>query len=167
MTWVDWTIVAVMVCSVFAGLVQGFFRTACSLIGLLFGLSLAMHHYARIAAVLLPFVRVEAVANAIGFFFIAILVGVLANIIGNLLGSAFDRLGLGCVDKLGGALLGIMQGIAIVILGVVIALAFFPNTQWLTDSRLPRQFFAACRTAVGMGPDDLADRVRRGLQLHE
>ena len=167
MTWADWTIVIVLFCSAMGGLMQGFFRTACSVIGLLFGLSLAAWNYGRVAAMLLPMVRIEAVADTIGFLLIAILVGIIANLIGTILGKAFDWLGLGCLDKIGGALLGFLQGAVAVTLGILVAVAFFPQAQWLTQSRLPRQFFAACQMSVHVSPEELADKIRGGLRTLE
>jgi len=167
MTWVDWTIVIVLACSALGGLAQGFFRTACSLLGLIVGLSLAEWNYGHLASMLVPLVRFEAVADAIAFFLIAILVMALANIIGSILGKTFDMLGLGCLDSLGGAVLGFMQGLVLVTLGVLVAVAFFPNAQWLANSRLPRQFFSACHMSTHMSPAELADKVRSGLRILE
>jgi membrane protein required for colicin V production len=167
MTWVDWAIVIVLACSALGGMMQGFFRTACSLIGLIAGLSLAAWNYGHFASLLLPLVRIEAVADAIAFFTIAILVMAVANVIGNLLGKAFDMLGLGCLDSVGGAVLGFMQGLVLVTLGVLVAVAFFPNAQWLAQSSLPRQFFSALHMSTHMSPAELADRVRSGLRVLE
>jgi len=167
MTWVDWAIVIVLAASVLGGLIQGFFRTACSLIGLLFGLALAAWNYGKIAAVVLPLVRYEAVADAIGFFLIAILVMAVANLVGNMLGKALDWMGLGCLDMLGGGVLGFFQGIVLVTICVTVALAFFPKAQWLLDSRLPREFFGATHMSMRMSPAELAERVRQGFRTLE
>jgi membrane protein required for colicin V production len=167
MTWIDWAIVIVLIGFVLAGLAQGFFRTACSLVGLLLGLSLASWHYGRIASFLMPMVRIEAVADAIGFFFIAILVLAVANLIGNVLGNALDWLGLGCLDMMGGAVLGFFQGLVFVSLCVLVGVAFFPNSPWLTESRLPRQFFGALHMSMRVTPGELADRVREGFHKME
>ncbi|HTW60417.1 MAG TPA: CvpA family protein [Terracidiphilus sp.] len=167
MTWVDWAIVFGVLMSVLAGLFQGFFRTACSLVGLLFGLSLAAWNYGHVAAVLMPMVRIEAVADTIAFFLIAILVLALANLVGNLLGKALDWMGLGCLDMLGGAVLGFFQGVLLVTLCILVTVAFFPQAQWLTESRLPRQFFGACHISTHVTPAELAERVRQGLRTLE
>jgi membrane protein required for colicin V production len=166
-TWVDWAIIAVMLGSVLAGLFQGFFRTAFSLMGLLFGLSLAGWNYPRVAAVLMPMVRIEAVADTIAFFLIAILIVALANVIGNFLGKALDWMGLGCLDMLAGAVLGFFQGILLVTLCILVTVAFFPKAEWLTESRLPRQFFGVCHISTHVTPSELADRVRQGLRTME
>jgi membrane protein required for colicin V production len=167
MTWIDWAIVIVLIGFVLGGLAQGFFRTACSLVGLLLGLSLASWHYERIAAFLMPMVRIEAVADAIGFFFIAILVLAVANLIGNLLGNALDWLGLGCLDMIGGAVLGFFQGLVFISICVLVGVAFFPNSSLLKESRLPRQFFGTLNLTLHATPGELADRVREGLHKME
>lgn len=167
MTWADWSILIVVACSVLAGLIQGFFRTACSLIGLVLGLSLAAWNYGHVAALLLPLVRIEAIADVVGFFLIALLVLALANVVGNLLGKMLDWLGLGCLDTIGGGILGLFQGVVFVTLCLMVAIAFFPKTAWLTDSRLPRQFFGALEMCTHMTPDELTGRVRDGIRTME
>lgn len=167
MTWVDWAIVIVIAGSVAGGLTQGFFRTACSLLGLIFGLSLAAWNYGHVAAIFLPLVQVPAIADAIGFFLIALVVMAVANLIGSLLGRAFDWLGLGCLDMIGGGVLGFFQGVVLVTLGILVAVAFFPQAPWLQNSRLARQFFGACHLSMQMSPEELAQRVRYGLRLLE
>lgn len=167
MSWIDWAIVMVIAASVVGGIVQGFFRTACSLIGLILGLSLAAWNYGRVARLFLPLVRVEAIADAIGFFLIALVVMAIANLIGTLLGRALEWLGLGCLDMIGGGVLGLFQGVVLVTLGILVAVAFFPQAQWLQNSRLARQFFGACHVTMRMSPEELAERVRHGLRLLE
>jgi membrane protein required for colicin V production len=167
MTWVDWGIIVVLACSVAAGLAQGFFRTACSLIGLIAGLSLAAWNYARVAAVILPLVRIPAIADTIGFFVIALVIMAIANVIGTLLGRAFDWLGLGCLNMLGGAIIGFFQGAVLVTLAILVIAAFFPQADLLRNSRLAGQFAGACHVAIQLTPGELADKVRHGLRLLE
>ncbi len=167
MTWVDWAIVIVLAASTAGGLMQGFFRTACSLIGLILGLSLAAWNYERVAAIFLPLVRVEAIADAIGFFLIALVVMAIANLIGTVLGRALSWLGLGCLDMIAGGVLGFFQGTVLVTLAILISVAFFPQAAWLENSRLARRFFGACNITVQMSPEELAERVRHGLRLLE
>jgi membrane protein required for colicin V production len=164
---VDWAIVLVIVLAVLGGLAQGFFRSFCALGGLLLGLSVAAWNYGRLAALLLPLVRLKPIANAIGFLAIALLVMALASFAGGLLSRAFHHLGLGCVDRLAGAVFGFFQGALLVTLGILVAVAFFPRAHWLTDARLPRLFFGACHLSTHMTPSELAERVRHGLKTLE
>src|SRR5580658_10366700 len=99
-TWVDWTIVIFIFLSVLAGLSQGFFRSVCSLGGLFLGLVLAAWNYPRVAALMIPLVRNESIADTIAFLLIALVVMGLAGVLGNLLARALHQLGLGCLDRL-------------------------------------------------------------------
>jgi membrane protein required for colicin V production len=167
MTWVDWAIAIIMVGAVLHGLSQGFFRAVCSLGGLLLGLAIADWNYGHVARLFLPLVRIRAVADAIGFLLIFLLVGAIAGLLGAILSKAFRTLGLGWLDGIAGAVFGFVQGLFLVTIGIVVIVAFFPGTQWLAEARLPRMFLGACHLSVHMSPAELADRVRHGLKLLE
>jgi len=167
MTWVDWVIVFVLATSVIGGLSQGLFRSVFSLCGLIAGLVVAAWNYARIAALVLPLVRIEAIANAIGFLLIAFLVMGIANIIGSVLSKMLHRLGLGCLDRLAGGVFGFLQGALLITLGILVVVAFFPKAQWLAEARLPRMFFGACHLSARVSPAELSERVHEALIMME
>jgi membrane protein required for colicin V production len=167
MTWVDWAIVILMALSVLEGLSEGFFRSVFSLGGLLLGLVLAAWNYGSAAAILLPIVHNERVADAIGFLLVALLVMVVASIVGAFLAKAMHQLGLGFLDKLAGGAFGLVKGALLVMLCILVAVAFFPRADWLVEARLPRLFFGACHVSTHMSPDALAQRVRDGLKIIE
>ena len=164
---VDWAFVMVMVFAVLGGLTQGFFRSACSLGGLLLGLALAAWNYGRIAALLLPLVRMNAIADTVAFLLIALVVMAVANVVGNFLAKTFHRLGLGCLDGLAGAAFGFLQGALLVTLVILVTIAFYPKAHWLAEARLPKLFFGACHLSTHMSPHELAERVRQGLRTLE
>src|SRR5579863_9177131 len=110
MTWIDWAIVVIMLGATIGGLVQGFLRTACSLIGLILGLSLASYNYKVIAGTLLPLIHSEATSNIIGFILIAVLVMAICNVLGNALAKTMEWMGLGCLDMILGGVAGVVQG---------------------------------------------------------
>jgi membrane protein required for colicin V production len=167
MSVVDWMIVAILAASVLAGLAQGFFRSAFSLGGLILGLVVAAWNYPRVSAVLKPIVRNEQVSNAIGFLLIALVVAALVAAVGVLLSKAFQKIGLGCLDSLAGAIFGLFQGALLVTVCILVTVAFFPDTDWLTQSRLPRYFFGACHLSTQISPSGLADLVRGDLNRLE
>jgi uncharacterized membrane protein required for colicin V production len=167
MAWIDWIIVIAMVLAVLTGLSQGFFRSVCSLGGLFFGLVIAAWNYAHVAALLLPIVRIEPVADAIAFLLIAIVVAGLFNLVGAFLAKALRLLGLGCLDSIAGAAFGFLQGALLITLCILVTVAFFPRAHWLTEARMPRLFFGACHLSTHMSPEELAQRVRSGLRQLE
>jgi membrane protein required for colicin V production len=117
MTLVDWIIVVVVAGAVLAGIARGFFRSVFSLAGLIVGVTLAAWNYWRIGAVLKPLIHSVEVADAVGFLIIALLVMVVAAIIGSLLAKFFEKVGLGCLDRMAGALFGFVEGLVFVALG--------------------------------------------------
>lgn len=167
MTLVDWIIVVVIAAAVLGGIARGFFRSAFSLAGLIVGLSVASWNYWRIAGVLNPLIHSVDVANAIAFLVIAFVVMAVAAIIGSLLGKMFEKVGLGCLDRMAGAIFGFVEGVVFVTLCILVTVAFFPKTQWLTEARLPRYFFGALHVSTRVTPSRLADRVRKELHTLE
>jgi membrane protein required for colicin V production len=167
MTWVDWAIVIVLAVSVLGGLQQGFLRAVFSLFGLFAGLALAAWNYAGLAALLVPWVPVEAVADTISFLTIAVLVMGVSGLVGKVVAKTVHRMGLGCLDRLAGAAFGFLQGALLVTVCIVVAVAFFPHARWLSESKLPRRFFGACQMSTRLSPTELAERVTLGLRALE
>ena len=164
---VDWVIVIVIVLAVAGGLSQGFFRSVCALGGLFLGLLLAAWNYPRAAAIFMPLVRVEPIANAIGFLAIALIVMAVASIAGTILSKTIHHMGLGCLDRLAGGAFGLLQGALFVMVCILVAVAFFPSAHWLTEARLPKMFFGACHLTTHMSPAELAERIKEGLKMLE
>jgi membrane protein required for colicin V production len=164
---VDWAIVLILALAVMGGLAQGFLRSFFALGGLLLGLALAAWNYGLIAAALLPVVRIEAVANAVGALLIALFVMVLAGVVGGILAKAIHCMGLGCLDRIAGAVFGFFQGALLVTLFILVVVAFFPRAHWLAEARLPRLFFGACNLSTRMSPAELASRVQEQLKMLE
>jgi membrane protein required for colicin V production len=167
MTLVDWAVVIIMLAAVLAGMAQGFFRSVCSLGGLVLGLAIAAWNYGHFAAVILPVVRIPAVANTISFLLIALVVMGLIALIGNLLAKAFKMVGLGWLDGLAGAVFGFFQGVVLVVVFILVVVAFFPQEQWLAQSTLPQMFFGALHVSTHMTPSELSARVQTGLRSME
>jgi membrane protein required for colicin V production len=167
MTIVDWVIVVVLALAVVGGLARGFFRSAFSLGGLLLGLALAAWNYWRLAEVLKPLVHSAEVANAIAFLTIALLVMVAAAVIGSLLAKIFHKVGLGCLDRLAGGIFGLFEGMLFVMVCILVTVAFFPQTAWLTEGRLPKYFFGALHVSTHVTPERLAERIKGELKTLE
>jgi membrane protein required for colicin V production len=167
MTLVDWIIVVLLALATLHGLARGFFRSVFSLVGLLLGLALAAWNYGRLAHFFRPMVSNDSIADAIAFLVIALLVMVLASILGSLLSNTLHKIGLGCLDRLAGAVFGLFEGIVFVTVCILVTVAFLPQTHWLTESKLPRRFFAACHLSTHVSPEKLAARVRKELKTLE
>ena len=135
MTLVDWIIVVILASAVAVGMARGFFRSVFSLGGLVVGLALAAWNYGRVARFFLHFVHSVEVADAVAFLLIAFAVMIVAAIIGSLLAKIFKKVGLGCLDRMAGAVFGLFQGALFVTVCILVTVAFFPDSAWLTESR--------------------------------
>jgi membrane protein required for colicin V production len=166
-TLVDWAIFIAITLAVLGGLSQGFFRSVCSLGGLILGLALAAWNYRIVAAPINSLMHSEEASNILGFILIAMLVMIVAGIVGALLHKTFQKIGLGCLDRLAGAVFGFFQGVLLVTLVILATVAFYPQARWLTEARLPRHFFAALHLSVSLTPEQLSEKVRSGLKLLE
>ena len=167
MTIVDWIIVVVVAAAVLAGIAPGFFRSAFSLAGLVLGLALASWNYWRLADLFKPFIHSIEISDAIAFLLIAFAVMAVAAIFGSLVAKLFEKVGLGWLDRIAGAVFGFIEGMIFVTLCILVTVAFFPQTAWLTDARLPRYFFGALHVSVRVTPPRLSDRVRKELHTLE
>lgn len=167
MTTVDWIIVVLLAGSALVGLLQGFVRSVFTAAGIVGGLILASWNYQGIGRPLTGPLHDSQLANAIGF--LVITGGVM--IVGALLGSFFSRLlhkmGLGCIDRIVGAVFGLVQGFIVVTVAILVTVAFYPKQAWLTESRLPRYFFSACHLSTHVTPDSLAQKVQDELKILE
>ena len=167
LTLVDWIIVIILAGSVLTGLARGFFRSVFSLIGLLAGVALASWNYWRLAAILKRFVHSVEIADVVAFLIIAGIVMIAAAILGSLLAKLFEKVGLGCLDRLAGGIFGFAQGLVFVTICILVTVAFFPQTAWLTEARLPRYFFGALHVSIQVTPSRLGERVRKELSTLE
>jgi membrane protein required for colicin V production len=106
-------------------------------------------------------------ADAISFIVIALLVMAVAAILGSLLAKFFEKVGLGCLDRLAGGLFGFVEGLVFVMVAILVTVAFFPQTVWLTEARLPRYFFGALHVSIRVTPSRLSERVSKELHTLE
>lgn len=167
MTAVDWIIVAVLAGSVLTGLAQGFIRSACTAAGLIGGLILAAWNYQSIGLPLSRTVHDNQIANAIGFLLITVAVMTVGFLLGLFLSHLLHKMGFGCLDRLAGALFGLVQGVITVTAGMLITLAFYPQQGWLAQSKLPPYFFRVCHLSTHVTPNGLANKVQDELKTLE
>jgi len=164
MAWADWAILGVLAFAIFAGMVQGFIRAAFALGGLALGFVLATWNYGLAAKMFNHLVQSERIANAIGFVVIAILVMLVAAVLGAAIQRMFRWAGLGCLDTLLGGILGFFQGVMLVIVFVLVTVAFLPGSGWFAGARLPQLFFGAAHLSMDISPKELEDKVQGSLR---
>jgi membrane protein required for colicin V production len=160
----DLLIVIVLVVFVVSAFVKGFFVEIFSLAGVILGLFIAAANYGGFPLWVLRVVHNRAAANLIAFLLIVLVVMVLGSIAGRLLRGLFRTVGLGIVDRLLGAVFGLVEGSVVVTLVLMGIVAFLPRQDWLSNSRLAPVFLTAAHGGSQVVPFALGEEIRQGLQ---
>lgn len=132
MHWLDIAVLVILAVSAFNGLRQGLIKAALSLAGLIIGVILAGQFYQQLAG-LLAFIPNEDIANIAAFILILVGVMVIANILARLLKFAVSVVLLGWVNRLGGAVFGLVLG-AIFLSAILATWAKFFGSDSISES---------------------------------
>src|ERR1700760_25870 len=111
MSLVDLLIFVVLAVSVISAFVKGFFVEVFSLAGVVLGLFVAAAKYATFVPWGERIVNNHEIANVVAFVVIALLVMVVAGLLGRLFRGLLRGVGLGIVDRLLGAAFGLVKGV--------------------------------------------------------
>jgi membrane protein required for colicin V production len=167
MNLVDIAIVLLLILSAGLGFRSGLIQSVASLVGLIAGIAIASWHFHEMADRLMPYLHGKAISDAVGFCLIALLVMVVAGLIGLIVKKLVHGIGLGWLDRLAGLVFGILRGAVLATLCIVTLAAFFPETRWLGDSQLSKYFFGSAHLTSYMSPDALKQRILDGLRVLE
>ncbi len=152
MNLVDILIWVVLLGFVIKGFTKGLVLQVCSLLGLLIGGWAAMKYYPFVAEYSRHLIRLpHHVATAIAFLVIFLVVGLLFYLVGHFLTAMFKIMLLGGVNRIGGIILGLMEGAFILCL-----LLYMGTTKPMPDklkgylyrSRTAQPFIAAGRDII-------------------
>ena len=109
MSWLDIAIIVVIGITAFVGLKNGIIKTVLTLAGVIVGVILAGRFYVALAEKL-TFIPQETLARVVAFAIILIGVILIVSIIAGVLKWLASIVLLGWVNRLGGALLGLIMG---------------------------------------------------------
>lgn len=165
MALIDWAIVVVLLVSVLSAAKKGFFLEVFSLAGVLLGLLLASWNYQKLAPWIHGWIHNAPASEAISFIAIAVVVMILAGLLGRLVRWSVHSIGLGWADRLVGAAFGLVKGCVLITIAVLVVAAFLPGATWLQKSRLAPYFLSAAHQAAVVTPNELGQRIRQGVTV--
>jgi membrane protein required for colicin V production len=163
MTIADWIILGFLVFSVTAAALEGFFHEAFKLAGLVVGYMLAAWQYQRLADVFAPHLKSPWVGEIAAFLIIFFAVLIVAGIAGRIARWTMKKAGLSSIDRLLGAVLGLLRGALVVAIVLTAMAAFAPAATWVERSELAPYFLVGGRAAIWLAPSDLRHRFYQGL----
>jgi membrane protein required for colicin V production len=159
----DWLILAFLALSVVGAAMEGFFHEAFHLAGLVVGYVLAAWQYHRLAEWFAPHMKSPWLGEVLGFLIIFFAVLILAGFAGRIARWTMKKAGLTTVDRILGAVLGLLRGALVVAIVLVAMTAFTPTSRWLEQSELAPYFLVGGRAAIWLAPSELRQRFYQGL----
>jgi len=134
MNWVDIVIIIYLILSVISGLAQGLIRSVLSIIGLIVGIILASHFYKQLGDIL-SFISNKNAADIVAFVIILLVVMGIAALIALILRSIIKGIMLGWIDRLGGAVFGLILG-ALSVSAFLAIIVKYTSSSLITNSLL-------------------------------
>lgn len=159
----DWSILGVMLLSVWLAAAHGFFFEIFSLAGAIIGFLLAAWGYWHVAPWFLRYVKTPALADLAGFLTIFFAVVIVAGIIARIVRKAIRAVGLRWIDRFLGGAFGLVRGVVIVTVGVMALIAFAPDSKQLAGSQLAGYFQLAGSGASWLAPSVMRQKFRDGV----
>ena len=165
MTLFDCSIVVVIVLSAIMAESQGLVLEVVSLAALVLGLWLAYWNYGLLAAPLSHAINSAGVADVLAFLLIALGVMLVIGLIGRAISKVAHTAGLGGLDRLLGAIFGVVRGCFLVVVAIIAIAAFMPQKTWLNGSKLAPYFLSAANDFSAGAPVELQHRIREGVAI--
>ncbi len=137
----DWVILGFLVFSVISAAMEGFFHEAFKLAGLVVGYLLAAWQYHRLAEWFAPHLKSPWLGEIAGFLIIFFAVLIVFGLAGQIARWAMKKAGLTTIDRMLGAVLGLLRGVLVVSIVLTAMAAFAPAARWLADQIWHRIFW--------------------------
>jgi membrane protein required for colicin V production len=163
MSLADWVILAFLLFSTVTAALQGFFREAFKLAGLVVGYLAAAWQYHRLAGWFAPYVKSLWIGEAAGFLIIFFAVLIVAGVAGRVAHWTMKESGLTTIDQFLGGALGLLKGVLVVAVVLTAMAAFAPAAKWWAGSELAPYFLVGGRAAIWLAPSELRNRFYQGL----
>ena len=123
----DILIITILMYGLIRGIFRGLVREISSIVGVLGGFYAAYTYYPHVAGLISPWISDPAYLNIVSymavFSIVVVIVGILAVVIKYLLNIAY----LGWVDRVCGALFGLLKGALVVCVLFIVFTAFLPK----------------------------------------
>ncbi len=159
----DWILLILVAYSAVRAFLRGFFQEAFALGGLVFGFLFACWFYSPLSTAIKGLITSPSIAEFAAFLLILAATMILASLLGRLLRHTASAIGLGFVDRLLGAVFGLVQG-ALTDVALLFALTvFLPSAPWIENSHLAPYFLRAAHAVSFVMPSDLKFRMLDGL----
>ena len=159
LNWLDIVLILIVALSVIEGVKKGFARVGIGFAAAILGVVFGIWFYGTAGYYLLPFVSSKGIANFIGFWVVFLICVLAGALLGKFLGALFKWVGLSWIDRLLGALFGILRGgvAAVALVLVLVAFSSKPPPKSVANSRYAPYLVGAANVCAELAPRELKD----------
>jgi membrane protein required for colicin V production len=160
----DWLLAILLTYSVVRAAMRGFFQESFALGGLVIGFLLACWFYIAASKQLSGLIASAPLAQMAAFLLILAATMVIASLMGRILRKTASAVGLGFMDRLLGAIFGLVRGALLGLALLLSIMAFLPTGPWIQQSKLLPYFLEAAHAVSFVMPVDLKRRLADGSE---
>ncbi len=162
MSWVDLTIVGVVMLSALIGLARGIIRELLSLGVWIAALAVAWLFHQEVADLLVAQFSQPSLRIAVAFIALVFVTLMLGAILGAVLTRLVEKTGLTGLDRLLGLVFGASRGMVIVAMVVFLAaLTPLPDNPWWQSSRLIGHFQEMANWIIAQVPENIQVQMKQ------
>ena len=162
MTLFDFTVIAILALSTLLGFISGFMRVVMSLASWVVAVIVAIH-MSPVLATWFPKWAAPGARYLIAFAVIVLVVLIVGALLGWMLYRLMRAVGLGFLDRLMGAVVGMARGVLIVVIGVLVCgLSDLPQRDWWQNAWLAPPLVAAATGLKPWLPSSWAEQIEFG-----
>ncbi len=159
----DYAILAVLLISILVGVLRGAIREMVNILGWVAGFVSAQIYAVDASRYLAEWLAEPMARHIVAWLLIFLFVLMLFSLIGSLIAGAVRKLGLGSLDRVGGAAIGALRGaLVLVLLAWVAGLTTIPASSQWKQSMLSPWLERTALQAKQFLPPDLAARITFG-----
>ncbi|MCP3680918.1 MAG: CvpA family protein [Gammaproteobacteria bacterium] len=139
----DYVLLAIAFLSLLVGLKRGFVREVMSLLIWVVALIVAVMFTGALAHKMSAYFHPQWIAEFVSFIILLVVVLIVGKIVGGLLTGAIGHIGMGPVNHLLGAILGLLRGAIIAALIVfILSHTFWEESKWFKGSQFAHRLLA-------------------------
>jgi membrane protein required for colicin V production len=162
--WLDWTFFVIVVASVAAAIMRGFFRELISLASLVIGLVVAALAYPRAALWFEDLTKSHEIALGLGFLTLFLGILLLGSLVSLLARKLIKTAGIQWFDRFLGAVFGLVRGVVVDCILLLVLLAFTIKPEAVQQSSLAPYVTAGARVISLAMPGNLKGQFRQGFE---
>jgi membrane protein required for colicin V production len=153
MNWLDIVIIVLLLISAVGGFANGLIKSVFSLVGLIVGVVVAGRYYLGLSS-LLGFIPNENIARIIAFLIIFLVIIIIAAVLGVVLTRLVSTLLLGWLNRLGGAVFGVIMSAIFIAAILVIWIKYLGGNSVISGSAITRMLVDGLPLVLALLPKE-------------